>query len=54
MSTDKEILDEIEKIVDLHMKFMYDKDNNSDNMKVAMSSFYIGQIMGTIMRRNKT
>jgi len=51
MASDKEILDEIEKIVDTFTASFYATDN--DETKRSIASFSLGLIGGTLMRRGK-
>ena len=51
MASDKEILDEIEKIVDTFTASFYATD--SEESKRTIASWSLGLIAGTLMKRNK-
>lgn len=50
MAKDKEIVDDLEVILNKFNASFYD-ENTRDDDKGLLASFYIGQIWGTIMRR---
>ena len=57
MATDKEILDEIENIVDRFTKVVYADDGTDEGrakfIREVEQVFYMGQIWGTLMKREK-